>query len=600
MDLLEFLQQTQHDIQNELESRLEAPGESAPFAESIFTDIVARHMFDNGMTFEPENCHVSLKIGNANLRLNGFALSEEMDELDLYVSLYEGVNELVNIPDSATKKAVEQCFRFLSACVEGKLESKMDDTHDAYELVTIVQETYSDLDKIRIYVLTDKRAKTRQFKNREFAGKTIKLEVMDIERLYNHWQAGKPRDELVVNFEEVSGNPLPCIWVENDMEEYNYAMTVIPGETLRFLYDKFGTRILEANVRSFLSQTGKVNKGIRDTLKNEPERFMAYNNGIVIIADEARISGSNDGTPGISWLKGLQIVNGGQTTASMYFTKKKFPSTNLSKVRIPAKVIILGNADKAQEEALISEIALYANSQNSVRQSDLSANKPYHIQIEKLATATFCPDGTSRWFYERSTGSYKVMLEREGKTPAGIKRLRTQIPTTRKIIKTDLAKFMCAWLQKPDIVSLGGQKNFSAFMGIVSSDTDGDRALPNTDEFKRIIAQVIIYKSAYKIIRPKFPAFMTNITTYTVSVTSMLLGDKIDLKMIWDNQSISQELGGQISIWSEQVSGYLHETAHGRMISEWSKKEECWEILRKQSYHKVRVSIPELKLKSNF
>ena len=596
MDLLEFLHQTQQDVKNEMDARSDSPGESLPFAESVFTDIVAKHMYENGMTFEPYLCHYYSKLGNANLRLNGYALSEDGDELDLYVSLYEGVNEIVPTPDSITKKAVEQCFRFLKGCIEGKLEKEMDDTHDAYPLVMIIKEIYSDLEQIRIYVFTDKKAKTRQFKHREIAGKTIKLEVMDIERLYNHWQAGRPRDELIINFDEVSGGALPCIWVENDMEEYNYAMTAVPGETLRFMYEKYGARILEANVRSFLSQTGKVNKGIRDTLRNDPERFMAYNNGIVIVADEARITNSEDGSPGIAWLKGLQIVNGGQTTASMYFTKKKYPDTDLSRVRVPAKIIILGDADEAQEEALISDIALYANSQNSVRQSDLSANKPYHIQVEKLANTTFCPDGISRWFYERSTGSYKVMLEREGKTPAGIKRLRAQIPTTRKIIKTDLAKFMCAWLQKPDMVSLGGQKNFAAFMSIVAPDAGEDVALPEAEDFRKMIAQVIIFKSAYKIIRPKFPAFMTNITAYTVSVASMLLAEKIDLKMIWNNQAISPQLGDQISVWSEQVSGYLNETAQGRMISEWAKKNECWDILQKRSYHPVKSGIPELSL----
>src|SRR4029453_15439568 len=144
---------------------------------------------------------------------------------------------------------------------------------------------------------------------REISEKTIKLEVMDIERLYRHWSAGKPRDELVVNFEEVSGGALPCVYVPGQMTDYDYALTVIPGEALRFVYEKYGARLLEANVRSFLSATGKVNKGIRDTLRDAPEHFMAYNNGIVIVADEAHLGKTTDGGPGILWLKGMQIVN---------------------------------------------------------------------------------------------------------------------------------------------------------------------------------------------------------------------------------------------------------------------------------------------------
>jgi hypothetical protein len=409
-------------------------------------------------------------------------------------------------------------------------------------------------------------------------------------------QAGKPRDELVVNFEDISGSALPCIWVPNEMGEYDYAMTVIPGEALRFLYEKYGSRILEANVRSFLSQTGKVNKGIRDTLRYQPERFMAYNNGIVLIADEISLTRTADGSPAIGWLKGMQIVNGGQTTASMFFSKKKYPSIDLKTVRVPAKVIVLRQADKAQEEMLIADISRFANSQNSVKQSDLSANKPFHVEMEKLATTTFCPDGVSRWFYERAAGSYKVMLEREGKTPAGIARLKVQIPSVRKITKTDLAKFLCAWEQLPHLVSLGGQKNFIAFMDLMNaSEKEGERNLPDVSQYKRMISKVILFKSAHKLIRPKFLAYQANVAAYTVAILSLLLGKQLDLDMIWNNQSISTGLEHQIVAWSEEVNGFLHSSANGRMISEWAKKKECWDVLAQKDYSEIKHIIAEIK-----
>jgi len=593
MELIEFLRQTQNDVREELFARTSTPGEPLPFAELVFTEIVTKHMSEVGMTFEPQICHYSAKIGNANLRLSGFAISDDMEQLDLFVSLYDNVDEIVSIPDSETTKAAQQCSRFLNLCVEGKLSSKMDESSEAYPLVLTIEEAYQGLEQIRIYVLTDRRAKTRQFKSREIQGKTIKLEVLDIERLFNHWQEGKPRDELVVNFEDVSGGPLPCVWVPNETGEYDYAMTVVPGEALRFLYEKYGPRILEANVRSFLSQTGKVNKGIRDTLREQPERFMAYNNGIVIIADEVCLARNSDGTPGISWLKGMQIVNGGQTTASMFFTKKKYPSIDLKNVWVQAKIIVLRKTDQAQEEALIADISRYANSQNAVRQSDLSANKPFHVTVEKLAMTTFCPDGIGRWFYERAAGSYKVMLEREGKTPAGIKRLKESMPPARKITKTDLAKFLCAWQRRPDLVSLGGQKNFAAFMDMITPAGSDEPNLPDLSEYKRMVAQVILFKTAHKLIRPKFPAFQANITAYTVAIVSKLLGERLDLGMIWKSQCISHELGEQILAWSGQVNQFLHDSSNGRMISEWAKKKECWAIMAERKYTDVTWEIPE-------
>ncbi|MBD9363765.1 MZA anti-phage system associated AIPR family protein MzaE [Methylomonas fluvii] len=596
MELEDFLRQTQIEVQTEIGERLGASGEAYPYPESVFAEVVMQHMSEIGMTFEPEVCHYSAKIGNANLRLSGFAVSDEADQLDLFVSIYGGVDTIQSIPDSDTKTAAEQCLRFLAKCAEGKLAATMDESNDAYALALTIQECYANLDQIRVYVLTDRQAKAKNFKAREISGKTIKLEVMDIERLHRHWSEGKPRDELVVNFEEVSGSPLPCVYVPGQMTDYDYALTVIPGEALRFVYEKYGPRLLEANVRSFLSVTGKVNKGIRDTLRDDPERFMAYNNGIVIVADDAHIGRAADGGPGILWLKGMQIVNGGQTTASIYFTKKKSPDIDLRQVRVPAKLIILKSKDTIAEEALISDISRYANSQNSVKQSDLSANKPFHVEMEKLAMTTYCPDGVGRWFYERAAGSYNTMLTREGTTTAKLKKLKESIPPSRKITKTDLAKFLNAWNKRPDLVSLGAQKNFERFMDSLREDDQSSSIpLPDVMAYKAMVAKAILFKKTQSLVRPMFPAFQGNVATYLVSLLADRLGDRIDLDKVWLKQDISTTLRLQLQTWATEVNETLHRTSGGKMISEWAKKPECWDAVRMGSYSPVMDGIFELR-----
>jgi hypothetical protein len=594
MELIEFLRRTQQEVREDMASRAAEPGEAAPFPELVFTEVVTRHMAEIGMTFEPQICHYSARVGEGMLRLSGYALSDDLDQLDLYVSLYEGCDEVVNIPDSETTRAAEQCSRFLNQCVSGTLLGKMDESHDAYALVQTIETAYPDLDQIRIYVLTDRKAKTRNFQARQIQGKTIKLEVMDIERLFNHWQSGKPRDELVVNLNDVCGGPLPCVWVSDEGAEYDYAMTVFPGEALRFLYEKYGPRILEANVRSFLSQTNTVNKGIRNTLREQPERFMAYNNGVVIVADEAHLDRAADGSPGIAWLKGMQVVNGGQTMASIFFARKKSPGLDLSKVRVPAKVIVLRQSDELAEDALIADISRYANSQSAVKGSDHYANKPFQIQLEKLAMTTYCPDGVGRWYYERAAGSYKVMLDREAKSEVDRRRLQDSMPPSRKLTKTDFAKYLCAWMQLPDQVSLGGQKAFPAFMKRMTQADGETPTLPDVADYKRMIAQVIIFKTATKLINPRFPAFKANVTAYTVALVSRLLGERINLDDIWQKQAISPQLGNQILAWSDEVNALLYDSAKGRMISEWAKKRECWDAMLEYTWPAPHPGIPEV------
>ncbi len=596
MNLTEFLINTQNEVDTLVEDRIGKSGESFPYKELIFSEIVMQHMFEIGMTFEPTICHYSAQLGNTNLRLSGYAISEDTDQIDLFVSLYGNKINVELISDTETKRAAEQCLHFFAKCVEGKLTTVMDESNDAYILSTTIQSSYRNLEQIRIYVLTDRKANSKNFKSREISGKTIKLEVMDIERLYRHLSEGKPRDEILINFEQVAGSSLPCVYVPGEIVEYDYALTVIPGEVLFYLYEKYGARLLEANVRSFLSITGKVNRNIRDTIQNDPQKFMAFNNGIVIVADEAQFNITTNGSIGLLGLKGMQIVNGGQTTASIYFTKKKYPNTDLSSIKIPVKIIILKLQDAELEQSLISDISKYSNSQNSVKASDLSANKPYHIEIEKLSMTTYCPNGVGRWFYERATGSYNTMLAREGTTPAKLKNLKNVvIPSSRKITKTDLAKYLNAWNQKPDTVSLGSQKNFEHFMNMLSKENENNQIkLPDVLEYKSMIAKTIIYKKLQNLIRPIFPAFQANITTYVVSFLSYMYGDRINLNLIWTNQDISNGLQKQLITWAKEINIVLHDTANGKMLSEWAKKPECWTLVKQHCYSPISEGIAEM------
>ncbi|WP_334014874.1 AIPR family protein [Alteromonas sp. S167] len=585
MDINEFLV----EIYNDVRTAQSEPNSSEKFAESIFTEMVMAHMSEIGMSNEATVCHYEDTWGNAKLKLSGYAFSEDGDALDLFISHYVGANEITPLPDSIVKKLAEQCLRFIGKCAEGKLSGQVSSNLDVHDLILLLEDLYTKLEQVRLFVLTDCQTKSKRFAPREITGKTIQLEVLDIERLYNHLSAGKPKDEIVFNVVEKYGAAIPCIYIPNENEEYDYALTALPGEILKYLYERYGDRLLETNVRSFLSQRGKVNKGIRDTLLEEPTRFMAYNNGVVMVVDELSLEKTPDGSSGLAWLKGIQVVNGGQSTASLYFTKRKYKDTDLSKVKIAAKIIVVKNDDIS--EPLIADISKYANSQNVVRQADLSSNKPFHIEFEKLANTIFCPDGMSRWFYERSAGSYNVMLARNGVTPAKLSKLKKEVPTSRKITKTDLAKFLFAWEQMPHFVSLGGQKNFLAFMDYVEeSQIEVDQSY-----FKESVAKTILFKETQKICRRAFEAFQGNIANYTISVLSRLAGSSFDLELIWKQQALSEELKVYLVQLSHVVKVQLEKSSGEKMLSEWAKKEQCWNDIKNTNFERPSPSIPEIK-----
>ncbi len=590
MTLENFLAETRAEI-------LAQMNEGSPFAELVFCEVVMQHLVDAGMTFEPVVCHFQGKVGNANLRLSGYAISDDAEQLDLFVSLYGGFEVLTPIQDQDSKTAAQQCVRFLELCASGRLADRLDPSSDVHSLALTIREIYDSLEQVRVFVLTDGVAKSKSFKPRDVGGKSVRLEVMDIQRLFRHQSEGKPRDELVVDFNEVSGSPLPCVFVPGETGDYDYALTAVPGDALRHLYEKFGPRLLEANVRSFLSVKAKgVNAGIQTTLRDAPERFMAFNNGIVLVADEMKLARAEDGSPGIVWLRGMQIVNGGQTTASIYFAKRKYPNTDLSKVRVPAKIIIMREEDPTKEESLISDISRYANSQNAVRQSDLSANKPFHVDIERLSLSIYCPDGVGRWFYERAAGSYNTLLSREGTTPARLKALKESVPASRKITKTELAKYLMAWDVKPDIVSLGTQKCFDRFMMFLGdAEALGTPVVPDPALFKALVAKALVFKAVHKTARPLVSAFLANVAAYTVAVVADSYRDTFDLEKVWINQGVSNQFIEQVEIWAREVNARLHETANGKMISEWAKRPECKEAMFRHSFSPPSVDVPEVR-----
>ncbi len=588
MTLDDFLGEMRADIAAQM-------SEGASFSEEVFCEVVMQHLVDVGMTSEPVGCHYQATVGRTNLKLSGYAMSEDIEQLDLFISLYKGAETITPVSEQDLKTSAQQCVRFLELCANGRLERELDDTHEARSLATIIHEKYDELQQVRIFVITDGITKSKSFKTREIGGKSVRLEIMDIERLFRHRSEGKPRDELVIDFNEVSGSPLPCVFVPGQTGDYDYALTAVPGEALRYVYEKFGPRLLEANVRSFLSVKAKgVNAGIQSTLRSAPERFMAFNNGIVLVADEMKLARAEDGSPGIVWLRGMQIVNGGQTTASLYFAKKKYPDTDLSKVRVPAKIIVMREEDPAKEEALVSDISRFANSQNAVRQSDLSANKPFHVDVETLSSKVYCPDGVGRWFYERAAGSYNTLLAKEGTTAARLRDLKEAIPPSRKITKTELAKYMMAWDARPDVVSLGTQKCFDRFMtGLGEAEASGNPLVPDPTFFKALVAKALVFKAVHKTARPLVSAFLANVAAYTVAVVATTYRDAFDLEKVWRNQGVSPQFLEQVEIWAREVNERLHETANGKMISEWAKKPECRDAMFSRPFSPPSVDVPE-------
>ena len=263
------------------------------------------------------------------------------------------------------------------------------------------------------------------------------------------------------------------------------------------MYDRYGAKLLQRNVRSFLQLRGKVNKGIIETVRTAPGQFLAYNNGISATATAVVFDERADGTYLVK-LDDLQIVNGGQTTATLHHAAVR-EGADLSQVQVPAKITVV---PPDQLDQLVPKISRFANSQNSIAEADFESNNPFHVELERLSRTIWAPapaGGTrqTHWYYERVRGQYQVDRARQP-TPARRRSFEEQNPTAQKFTKTDAAKYDMTFRQQPHIVSLGAQKCFQAWtVDVLAART----APPNEHYFHNMVAKAILFEQARKHIQ---------------------------------------------------------------------------------------------------
>jgi hypothetical protein len=263
-------------------------------------------------------------------------------------------------------------------------------------------------------------------------------------------------------------------------------------------------------------------------------------------------------------LQGMQIVNGGQTTASIHRAAKDFEA-DLSKVYVQGKIVTV---DPARFNEVVPLISRYANSQNKVTDTDLQANHRFHVGLERVAKREWTPDQTSKWFYERARGSYQTARNREGTTEGLKRKFDREFPTSQRFSKEDLAKFENCWQCLPHYANRGGQKNFTQFMSRIKTDFGElpEGWSPTSDEFKRYIGRAILYRDVQRIIKAEtsITSHRVNITNYVVSLLAQKTARRIDLDAIWSRQRISDAIAATAGSWSPVIFKALRDYFQSR------------------------------------
>ena len=596
--LEDYFSNLQLEVQAGLAANQTAQG---GFAHEKFTELAIQLLQDGEIVVDSEFGHIRGVGGNSlNFGIDGYSYDLADNSITCFISEYSPGKDLSILDDMEISGSLDALVNYVKIAVDIDEANLLQGS--AYDLAQDIYFHLRNATTIRLLLIS----------NRSFANwadhqqylesidlKPVFVDLWPIERLMALDSNGQGREEIEIDLTTWLNDGLPALRVSEDGAELETYLTVIPGQILADIYDNLGGRVLEGNVRSFLSASGRVNKGIKATLRAEPEKFLAYNNGISATATGVTAQGSGS-IVNILTIEDLQIVNGGQTTATIHeFSRSKDEDQeNLENISVQLKLIVLP-PETASE--MVPNISRYANTQNRIQDSDFFSNHAFHTRMEDISRRLICGSHSteamqSRWYYERSRGSYQSERLRL-RTDVDRKKFDARFPKSKRITKTDFALYANCWLQKPQIVSRGPQKNFINFAKDTSEafDSPETNAFFGDEYFVSVIGQGLLYqKLKEKISKAAWyeSGYLTNIVSYAISKFSFE-SQKLELAPewaeIWETQSIPEEILDWLVDLAQQVTEVLYsESRQQKNISEWAKSDQMWIEVKR-----LKVVIPD-------
>lgn len=601
-ELNKFYLNLQQDIRSEQLSE-----EDGGTLEQLFTQAAVNLLSDTGETENARIAYHESVIPRNRHKINAYAISDNYETLDLFITIFKSRDDPARIQKNEIDDSAKLIVNFFSKAKYKEFAGELEESSEIFDLAHTLSDSVllkETLVRVNAILITDGIYTGEVPATKTISGYPIFFKVADLNYLYNISE--KSHLPIEIDFKE-DGYNIPCIQSPSVNDEYQSYLAIISGDALVNIYERYGARLLEQNVRSFLQFTGKVNGGIRNTILDKPHMFLAFNNGIAATADSVVIGKADDGNGFvITKVNDFQIVNGGQTTASIYHTWKK-DKRDVSGIHVQVKLSVVKNKEKFGD--IVSQISQYANTQNKVSVSDLSSNRPYHIEMEILSRTIWAPpiEGKAiqtRWFYDRARGQYKNARNKEGFSKAKQNAFDLKNPKAQVFSKEDVAKYINSYqevfdgkkmLIGPHYVVRGNQKNYVQFMN--------HNLVKKTDSiyFEDVIAKAILFRAAEKAygIKPNSIGDMRYITVpYSIAYFSVITKGKLDLYKIWKAQSVSAELKAFLYNLMLQVEDFIKNNAPGSLYGEWAKKEECWEQMKTQKFE-IDLEIIQLDLQES-
>ena len=565
-----------------------------------FVNVFVEYLSDAGFISDFTCAHYQrpYKVGRRNAKVDGFSENIFEETVSLVIADFYDQPDPITLIKSDAEKSFRECMAFVEESFKGSIRAEIDKSDPAYYLFQMLYQGHAKekIRKVKIFLISDKirSAAAKTIDPAEIDNVSVEFGIWTIDRLYeNIRDEGETRE---IDFSDYGSEPVKCLLIDSGI--YPGYMCAMPGTLLANLYEKLDTELLEGNIRSFLSTKVAVNSGIRKTIINEPNKFFIYNNGISATASEVKTT-MIDGQLCLSGIVDFQIVNGGQTTASLYNSRYK-DKADLSAIYVPMKLTVV---EKEKAKEVIPLIAEYANTQNKVNSADFFSNHDFCIRMQRYSqNCRVAPQNGAQydtfWFFERAKGQYTQA--QIGKTPSQIKEFKLRHPKAQLFTKTDLAKFRNSWACMPDTVSKGAQTNFQRFAEDIKKNYEEKANEYNEKYFKDTVALGLLFRATEALVSAQDwyqQGYRAQIVTYSIAMLSKLLSKQypdysLDFQRIWRDQKVPQTILNELVNITRFVNESINDPSRQTVnVTQWCKRAECWKRMQETCTYALNPGI---------
>jgi len=553
----------------------ETEGQEA-FLTEAFADLILDGLEEDG--FWPDYQLAFLK--QRGLEVSAWGLDELNEVLYVAVADFERTDQVHTLSRTERSAILKRLTNFVRRASNGGLEIP---EHNPVNDVVEFLRRGEGFASLRCDLLTNRVTPPDSIPDESLNGWLLSFRVWDLETVRRARTAGVALEPIEIDITESLGAPIPVLREDKNLDGVDTYLLFMPGTLLATIYGQYGPRLLEQNVRSFLMARGKVNQGIRHTLRTEPERFHAYNNGITATASAVATTELPDGGLAITQIRDLQIVNGAQTTASIAVASRD-TDVDIEKVLVQMKLAVV---EPHLVHELVPFISKYANAQNAVSITDLSANHRFLRGLQEVSRSEWTPAAAtgrpSKWYFERARGSYAVELSQAG-TPAQQREFVSDYPKSQRFDKNNLALYENTWAKLPSIVCRGGQKNYVAFLERLPEIPDVEAGAQREiirGIFRRAVAKAILFRATDGLVRRNLGGtYKRQVVAYSLAYYLEHTEVEPELGLIWQSQTVDDEILAALGQIASPIKELIISTGEGMNITEWTKKEECWAVIR--------------------